>query len=276
MTPACAAPAFDRAPVTARLHAAEGPGSRLNETKENQLGTTTGLRMKDLTRETGLPRETIHFYIAQGLLPPGTKTGRNTAEYGRDHLLRLQRIRELQASHFLPLRAIKALLEDELATENLTPQQEELLARVRGTLPELGRDRGQSVAMAEIVRRGVPEDDITRLREAGIVEVTGRGAAARVSAEDAEILSAWAAARNAGLGPERGFHAVDLALYDNAVRRLVRAEVKRFSQAYADRPTSEAAEVIQRLLPVVERLLTVMHQKHINRTLADGPSPDDD
>ncbi|MFN8644674.1 MAG: MerR family transcriptional regulator [Candidatus Binatia bacterium] len=64
--------------------------------------------MRDLTRATGLTRETIHFYIAQGLLPPGTKTGRNTAEYGREHLERLQRIRDLQAQHFLPLRARSA------------------------------------------------------------------------------------------------------------------------------------------------------------------------
>lgn len=276
MATACAGPAFDRAPVTARLRSAAGPGTRLDDANDKTPGATTGLRMKDLTRETGLPRETIHFYITQGLLPPGTKTGRNTAEYGREHLLRLQRIRELQASHFLPLRAIKALLEDEVASENLTPQQEELLARVRATLPELGRNRGQSVALAEIATRGVPEEDIAELREAGLIEVSGRGAAASVSAEDAEILSAWATAREAGLGPERGFRAVDLALYDTAVRRLVRGEVKRFSQAYADRPTSEATEVLQRLLPVVDRLLTVMHQKHIARALADGAAGEED
>jgi len=225
--------------------------------------------MKDLTRETGLTRETIHFYITQGLLPPGTKTGRNTAEYGSEHLFRLKRIRDLQGRHFLPLRAIKALLEDELASENLTPEQEELLARVRVTLPDLGRDRGQTVALAEAAGR-LAEDEVTQLREAGIIEVTGRGASAMVSADDAEILRAWADAREAGIGPERGFQAVDLVLYDNTVKRLVRAEVKRFSQAYADRPTSEATEVLQKVLPLVDRLLTAMHQRHLHRLLADG------
>ena len=106
--------------------------------------------------------------------------------------------------------------------------------------------------------------------------MTGRGADARVDADDAEILRAWAAAREAGLGPDRGFRAIDLALYDNAVKRLVRAEVKRFSQAYADRPTHEATEVLQKVFPVVERLLSVMHQKHINRALADGAATEED
>jgi DNA-binding transcriptional MerR regulator len=275
---ASAAPAFDRAPVPATLRAADGPGRRLNEADDNGTATDakTGLRMKDLTRETGLTRETIHFYITQGLLPPGTKTGRNTAEYGPEHLFRLQRIRDLQARHFLPLRAIKALLEDELASENLTPQQEELLARVRVTLPDLGRERGKTVALADAAGRRLPEDEIAQLREAGIIEGTGRGASARVSADDAEILRGWADARDAGTGPERGFQAVDLALYDNAVKRLVRAEVKRFSQAYADRPTSEATEVLQKVLPLVDRLLTAMHQRHLHRVLADGTPPGED
>ena len=34
-------------------------------------------RMKDLCEATGLPRQAIHFYIQQGLLPAGRKTGRN-------------------------------------------------------------------------------------------------------------------------------------------------------------------------------------------------------
>ena len=36
-------------------------------------------RMKDLCELTGLPRQVIHFYIQQGLVPPGVKTGRNMA-----------------------------------------------------------------------------------------------------------------------------------------------------------------------------------------------------
>lgn len=289
MVPPSAVHSFDRAPVTATLGVAgvpgHGPGRpRLDRARTGQpldssnddSAPRTGLRMKDLTRETGLPRETIHFYIAQGLLPPGVKTGRNTAEYGPEHLLRLQRIRDLQAKHFLPLRAIKALLEDELASENLTPEQEQLLARVRATLPDLGRDTGHAVPLAEATGGFVPDDEVEQLREAGIIEVSGSGANARVSADDAEIVRAWAAAREAGIGPERGFQAADLALYDNAVARLVRAEIRRFSAAYADRPTSEAADVILKALPVVERVLMVMHQKHIRRALADGMKPDED
>jgi DNA-binding transcriptional MerR regulator len=273
VAPASAAPAFDRAPVTATLREAERPGQRLK--KADDTSAAPGMRMKDLTRETGLPRETIHFYLTQGLLPPGNKTGRNTAEYGPEHLARLHRIRDLQAKHFLPLRAIKALLEDELASENLTPEQEALLTRVRATLPEIGRNAGETVPLAEAAGQIVSAGEIDELREGGIIEVIGRGASARVSSDDAEILRAWAAAREAGIGPDHGFHAIDLGLFDNAVRRLVKAEVKRFSQAYADRPTHEVTEVLQKALPLVERLLTVMHQKHVRRALTEDTPSDE-
>lgn len=277
MPSGCAAPMFGRDPVTAGLGAAEEPARRVEATggSDGGVGPTTGLRMRDLTRQTGLARETIHFYISQGLLPPGTKTGRNTAEYGREHLLRLQRIRELQSKHFLPLRAIKALLEDEHSAGNLTPEQEALLARVRATLPDLGHETQRSVTVAEAVGDRIAPGELDALRDAGIVETTGRGGSARVSAEDAEILRAWAAARDVGLGPERGFHPVDLAMYDTAMRRLVREEVKKFSRAFADRPTKEAAEVVAKTIPLVERLLTVLHNKHVKRALAGGDVSDD-
>ena len=278
MCAAGVAPMFNHAPVPARVAAAEGPERRVKRAggSDDTVGATTGLRMRDLTRETGLTRETIHFYIAQGLLPPGAKTGRNTAEYGRDHLLRLQRIRELQTKHFLPLRAIRALLEDELSADHLTPEQEALLARVRATLPDLGRETQQAVTVAEVVGGRVSAGEVEALRDAGVIETTGRGGAARVSAEDAEILRAWVAAREAGFGPERGVHPIDLAIYDTAMRRLVREEVKTFSRAFADRPTSEATAALETAIPLIERLLAVLHSKHVRRALSGTGPPGDD
>lgn len=235
---------------------------------EETIGPTTGLRMRDLTRETGLTRETIHFYIAQGLLPPGTKTGRNTAEYGREHLERLRRIREVQAQHFLPLRAIKALLADERSDEDLTPEQAALLARVRATLPHLATHPQGAVRVADIAGATSRSSDLEALQAAGIITVTGRGRAARVSAEDAEILRIWLAARAAGFEPGRGVHPVALAIYDSAIRDLVSQEVQTFSRAFEHRPTSEAGAALEQILPLVERLLAVMHRKYVRRLLA--------
>ncbi len=70
-------------------------------------------RMKDLCERTGLLRQVIHFYIQQGLVPEGHKTGRNMAYYGEEHVERILLVRRLQHERFLPLRAIKALLNEQ-------------------------------------------------------------------------------------------------------------------------------------------------------------------
>ena len=54
------------------------------------------LSLAELSEQTGIPRRTIRFYIARGLLDGPVKAGRHSA-YEARHRERLQRIRELQA-----------------------------------------------------------------------------------------------------------------------------------------------------------------------------------
>jgi DNA-binding transcriptional MerR regulator len=113
--------------------------------------------MRDIVRESGLLRETIHFYVQQGLLPKPLKTGRNTALYAAEHLERLRRIRELQETQFLPLRAIRAILDD-TADEDFTPEQEDLVRRVRATLPGwISEQPSPTVALSDFVPSRVIE-----------------------------------------------------------------------------------------------------------------------
>ena len=87
------------------------------------------LRMRDLTAGTQLSRQAIHFYMAEGLLPPALSSGRNKALYGPEHLERLHWIQKLQRDHFLSLTAIKSVLNGEDA-EGFTPEQQQLLQQM--------------------------------------------------------------------------------------------------------------------------------------------------
>ena len=68
------------------------------------------MKIRDLIKQTGVPRQTIHYYIQNGLLPRPRKTGRNSAEYNEIHLEHIRLIRELQDNYFLPLPVIKKIL----------------------------------------------------------------------------------------------------------------------------------------------------------------------
>lgn len=54
------------------------------------------LTLAELAEASGLPARTLRFYITRGLLDGPVKAGRN-AEYTREHLERLERIRGLQS-----------------------------------------------------------------------------------------------------------------------------------------------------------------------------------
>jgi DNA-binding transcriptional MerR regulator len=68
------------------------------------------MRISDLSRHTGVPVGTIKFYLRAGLLPPGTPTGRNQADYGEEHLRRLRFVRALTGIGHLDLSSVADLL----------------------------------------------------------------------------------------------------------------------------------------------------------------------
>lgn len=65
-------------------------------------------KLDELATAAGVAARTIRYYVQRGLLPAPEFRGKDTA-YGREHLLRLQAIRKLQAQH-LPLDEIQARL----------------------------------------------------------------------------------------------------------------------------------------------------------------------
>lgn len=221
------------------------------------------LRMRDLVSRTGLPRETIHFYLAQGLLPKPLKTGRNTAVYGPEHLDRLQRIKDLQERHFLPLRAIKAVLE-EGASGEFSAEQQAMLRRVRASLPPSGSSASPAdVPLGTLVPRRVSRPDFEALRRLGLVSVTGKGADAKISADDAQILECWA---DVGSLFRRGEERVTpevLGIYDDAMAALVDREARVITKRYTHLPGARAAELIEAGEPIVVRLLAALRRKKI-------------
>ena len=62
----------------------------------------------ELERHTGLTRRTIHYYTKEKLIPPPNGAG-GGATYGKEHLLRLRLIKEMQRSH-LKLSGVREVL----------------------------------------------------------------------------------------------------------------------------------------------------------------------
>ncbi len=231
--------------------------------------------MRDLVARSGLTRETIHFYITQGLLPKPIKTGRNTAVYSEAHYERLQRIRELQERHFLPLRAIRAVLE-EGGGEGFTGAQEDLLRRVRDSLPAAAGPAAGAVPLARYVPERLARAEVDAMRRLGLIEVHGRGAAASVGADDARILDCWVELRSLEEPGDPAFTPDLLTQYAEAMDALVEREARVLAERFATLPGQRAARIIEATEPLLGRLLVAFRRKKIAALLqrVGGAAPD--
>jgi DNA-binding transcriptional MerR regulator len=68
------------------------------------------MRISELVERSGVPLPTVKYYLREGLLPPGTPTGRNQAAYDEGHLQRLRMIRALIEIGGLPVSGVRDVL----------------------------------------------------------------------------------------------------------------------------------------------------------------------
>ena len=228
-------------------------------------------RMKDLSDATGLPRQAIHFYIQQGLLPPGRKTGRNMAWYTEEHLERLHLIKKLQHERFLPLKAIKALLDGDEGV--FSPEQHAFLAGVKGRLTDslkVGDDRSPALTPDEIAEKtGVDAEDVERAFELGLVGGARSNGSLRIAAADVWVFEEFGRVRSLGFTPELGFRVEDMALYQDAIAKLLGEEVRLVSSRLSELPPEKVAIMIEQVVPILDRYIMRLHSTKIRELFAD-------
>ena len=70
------------------------------------------MKISQLVKRTGVPKETIHFYIREGLLRKPRKSGVNSAEYNERYVDQIQLIKDLRDNYYLPIPKIKKIVKD--------------------------------------------------------------------------------------------------------------------------------------------------------------------
>lgn len=226
-------------------------------------------RMKDLCEASGLPRQAIHFYIQQGLLPPGRKTGRNMAWYTDEHMERLRLIKKLQHEQFLPLKAIKALFDGE--DDVFSPRQHAFLAGVKERLADslkTSDDRRPTLTPDEIEQKtGIDADEVERAFELGLVGGARADGILRIVAADAWIFEVFGQIRALGFTPELGFRVEDMALYQDAITNLLSQEVQLVSRL-SKLPPEKVAIMIEAVVPILDHYIMRLHSTKIREFFA--------
>ena len=175
------------------------------------------LRMRELAAQSGVSAATIKHYLREGLLPEPVRTSRNMAYYPPDFVERIRVIKQLQEERFMPLKAIKRVMEDD-------PERTRALMELEDRVIErAAAGERKRVSAAELGRRyEVPKEVLDRLAELEILSPAKSG----YSATDVKIVEAIARFRAGGYDERIGFTVYDTLRYKSALEALVKEEVE--------------------------------------------------
>lgn len=219
------------------------------------------MRMRDLEKASGVGRETIRFYIREGLLPEPEKPSRNSARYTDVHVTRLKAIKRLQEERFLPLAVIRSLLEAEDGDRWLMPDAFPMLdAMLAQRLEEAGPAR---VAITDLDLPHAVADHL----DDGLVEVADDGT---VSARDAAILRTIQRLNDIGFTPELGFDGGQMRLYNVLIDWLTAQEIRHFLEHTAGHVgEAKALDMAEQGIALINELLGQLRTRALLRRLAE-------
>ncbi len=211
------------------------------------------LRMRELAARSGVSAATIKHYLREGLLPEPVRTSRNMAYYPPDFVERIRLIKQLQEERFMPLKAIKRVLdEDPERTRALVELEDRVIERAAA-----GEET--RVSAAELRHRySIPKEVLDRLAELEVLTPTSAG----YSPNDVKIVEAIARFRAGGYDERIGFTVYDTLRYKRALEELVKEEVEVLMARLAgEMETDRALKLIDDGREPLNDLIAALHSK---------------
>ena len=209
--------------------------------------------MGELAEASGVPAPTIKHYLREGLLPEPVKTSRNMAYYPPEFVDRIKLIKRLQEERFMPLKAIKSVLdEDPERARALVELEDRILDRA------LAGERTRTSAAEVRERYGVPKEVLDRLEELEVLSPNSRG----YSPSDIKIIEAISRFRAGGYDEQIGFTVYDTLRYKSAIEELVRQEVEVVMERLAGEvPPERVVEMLEAGAQPLQDLIAALHTK---------------
>ncbi len=223
------------------------------------------MRMRELERASGVGRETIRFYIREGLLPEPSRATRNSASYSEDHVLRLKAIKRLQEERFLPLAVIRTLLDTENAERWLAPSAFPMLDSLLAT--RLGVET-RRVPLADLAQTlGFTAIQLDENIASGMIGVDEDGC---ISVGDAAILRLIGELEAIGFTPDLGFSDEIMRLYLDFIDWITNQEMRVFFEHTAGRVAeARALDMAESGVSVINELLGRLRTRALLRKLGE-------
>jgi DNA-binding transcriptional MerR regulator len=187
------------------------------------------LKIRDLVERTGVSRETVHYYIRDGLLPKPRKRGRNIADYDDSYVERIRMIKELQDNYFLPLAVIKNILK----YRKKSPEGQSFLSLRREYFRPVDQLLPTEIAGEEAFRKatGLGRRWLVKMEEWGIISPELRDGEKVYSQDDITLGKLVVKMDEIGIGVKDGFDPEALKHYRDMFRDIVVMSHKYYIEA---------------------------------------------
>ena len=215
--------------------------------KSEAIKTPPLLKMKQLVEATGVAKSTILLYVKKGLLPKPVKTSPNMAYYAPLCIGRVAFIKKVQASHRLPLAAIKGLIREMDKGQDIAPLLE-LQSMLFGAAGKI-LDKKQFCKAT-----GLKDSQVSALCRLGLLVPLGQDG---FDDQDLAVARLFKECLDLGVLPE------DLGFYPGFARQIVDSEIQLREKYTKDLGFKENADLTLELT----RLARGLRPYVIDRTL---------
>ncbi len=214
------------------------------------------LKMSELADASGVSAGTIKHYLREGLLGKGedvVRTSRNMAYYPPDFVARIRLIKQLQEERFMPLQAIRRVLEDD-------PERARALVELEDRILDRALAGDESrVSAAQLSKRlDIPREALDRMVEIGLLTPNSRG----FSPRDVQVVEAIGRFRAGGYDEKIGFTVYDTLRYKRAMESLVTDEVAVVLERLAGELEPDAVvDLLEAGLEPLRDFIAALHSK---------------
>jgi DNA-binding transcriptional MerR regulator len=177
------------------------------------------VKISELVKRTQVSKETIHYYIREGLLPRPRKLGKNVADYGESYVERIRLIKEFQDHRFLPLSVIKRVLKYKKGS----PERESFLQLHTDYFRPVDQLLPTEIVGEEDFRKatGLGRKWLDKMEEWGIITPELHEGQKIYSHDDVTLGKVIVDMDRIGLGPKDGFDPEALRHYRDAFHEIV-------------------------------------------------------
>jgi len=177
------------------------------------------MKISELVDRTKVPKETIHYYMREGLIPRPRKSGRNVMNYTKVHVEQILLIKQIQDNFFLPLSLIKKIVKQVAHSPELKSLLE-LRSDFHSPVDQLlQKETVGEEAFREIT--GLAAEWLAKFEEWRIITFQKSDGKKIYSQDDVIIGKLLVALDNAGFGPKDGFDPENIKRYVDLFRDIV-------------------------------------------------------